>query len=55
MDRIQRFVRIRWVVGRWKSDKQPRDVRGRCINSFKGLFCIPQNEAIFLPGQLIHC
>ena len=42
-------------IGYAGSDKQPRDVRRHCINSFKAFFCILLDEAIFLPGQLIHC
>ena len=32
---LQRLGGISWVIGRWKSDKQARDVRGRCIDSCK--------------------
>ena len=31
----KKLVRISQVVGCWKSDKQVRDVRGHCIDSFK--------------------
>ena len=40
-------VRMSWLIERWRSDKQARDVRGhcRCIDSFK-FFRIQQDEMI---------
>ena len=34
------------VVRRWKSDKQARDVRGHCIDSFFFLRHIPLDETL---------
>ena len=41
------------AIGYWKSDKQARHVRQRCIDSFKHIFL----RAIYMycSGQLIHC
>ena len=41
-----RLGRISWVIGRWKSDKQARDVRGSSYESFKYLFLILLDETI---------
>ena len=45
--RIRKPVGISWVIERWRSDKQARDVRGHChcIDSFK-FFRIQQDEVI---------
>ena len=44
---IRKPFRISWVIERWRSDKQARDVRGHChcTDSFK-FFRIQQDEKI---------
>ena len=44
---IRKSVRISWVIERWRSDKQARDVRGQCycIDSFKS-FRLQQDKII---------
>ena len=53
-----------WVIGRWKSLKQAREIHGRCIDSFRKFLRIWLDETIgntyFLApfycfGQLTHC
>ena len=41
------------AIGRWKSDKQARHVRERCIDSFKHIyFLVP--FYMYCSGQLVH-
>ena len=61
---MQRLVRISWVIRPGKSDKQARDVCGRCIDSFM-FFRTLLDETIantyfliapsYCSGLLIHC
>ena len=59
----QNFDIISLVTGRWKTVKQARHDRGRCIDSFKFFRWMKHSYTyLFVPfymyqcsGQLIHC
>ena len=63
MNRKQNLPEFNLVIGRWKSDKQTRHDRRRCIDSFK-FFSLDETIAnthllvsfyMYCSGQLIHC